>query len=112
MITERMQSKRVSSYVFDDPLETAAALVPELRPKADLLVALTHIGLQQDRELAQRVPGVDIIVGGHTHALLKDPEIAGSTAIVQAGWFAHYIGRTHVEFGDGRVVVREEIIEL
>jgi 2',3'-cyclic-nucleotide 2'-phosphodiesterase (5'-nucleotidase family) len=112
MITEKMLSKKISSYVFDQPLDTAASLVPELKSKADLLVALTHIGLQKDRELAQQVQGVDLIVGGHTHALLDKPEMVGNTAIVQAGWFAHCIGRTTVEFGDGRTDVREEIIEL
>lgn len=112
MITERMLVKRVSSYVFDDPLETAAALVPELRPKADLLIALTHIGLAKDRELAASVSGVDLIVGGHTHAVLEQPEFVGGTAIVQAGWFAHYVGKTRVEFGDGAVSVSGSLVEL
>lgn len=97
MITERMLSRKVSSYVFDDPIETAAALVPKLRDHADLLIALTHIGLKKDKELASTVPGIDLIVGGHTHAVLESPEWVDKTAIVQAGWFAHYVGKVEID---------------
>jgi 2',3'-cyclic-nucleotide 2'-phosphodiesterase (5'-nucleotidase family) len=112
MITERMLVRKFSAYVFDHPLDAAASLVPELRSKADLLIAVTHIGLQMDRELAERVPGIDVIVGGHTHAKLSEPERVGGTAIVQAGWFAHFIGRTRVEFGGGQAKVSGELLEL
>lgn len=99
MITGRMLSRKVSSYVFDDPIETALAIVPELRQRADLLVALTHIGLAKDRELAGKVSGIDLIVGGHTHAVLDRPEIVGKTTIVQAGWFARQVGKIEIELG-------------
>lgn len=99
MITERMLSKRVSSYVFDDPIETAARIVPKLRKRADLLVALTHIGLNSDRELATSVPGIDLIIGGHSHSVLETPEIVEKTAIVQAGWFGHHVGKVEIEPG-------------
>lgn len=102
MITERMLSRKVSSYVFDDPIEAASRLVPELRNQADILIALTHIGLNKDRELAEKVPGIDLIIGGHTHAVLERPEMVEKTAIVQAGWFGHYVGK--VEIGeDGKI---------
>jgi 2',3'-cyclic-nucleotide 2'-phosphodiesterase (5'-nucleotidase family) len=102
MITERMLSRKVSSYVFDDPLKTAESLVPTLRHGCDLLVCLSHIGLAKDRELAERVPGIDLIIGGHTHALLETGERIGNTFVVQAGWWGHYLGTITAELGDGR----------
>jgi len=109
MITGRMLSSKVSSYVFDDPIETAARLVPSLRERADVLIALTHIGLSTDRELASGVPGIDLIVGGHTHCALDKPEMVGGTAIVRAGWFGHHIGRVQFEVGGG---IRAELLAL
>lgn len=109
MITERMLSRKVSNYVFYDPIETAARLVPGLLERADVLIALTHIGLGKDRELARSVPGIDLIVSGHTHAVLEIPERVGGTAIVQAGWFARYVGK--VEVGPGGQV-RGELLPL
>lgn len=109
MITERMLSRKVSSYVFDDSIETAARIVPELRKRADILVALTHIGLKVDRELAESVPGIDLIISGHTHAVLESPEMVGQTAIVQAGWFARYVGKVEITPGSP---VHAELISL
>jgi 2',3'-cyclic-nucleotide 2'-phosphodiesterase (5'-nucleotidase family) len=109
MITERMLSRKVSSYVFDDPIETAARLVPELRPHCDLLVSLNHIGLHLDRKLAETVPGIDLIVGGHTHAVLESAEMVGETPIVQAGWYAHYVGKVKIAPEEK---VKAELIEL
>ncbi len=97
MITERMLVRKVSSYVFDNPLETAARLVPELRNGCDLLVCLSHIGIARDRELAERCPDIDLIVGGHTHVILETGETVGKTLIVQAGSFGKLLGRVVIE---------------
>lgn len=102
MITERMLSRKVSSYVFDDPLKTAESLVPSLRAGCDLLICLSHIGLARDREMADRVPGIDLIIGGHTHALLETGERIGGCVIVQAGWWGHYLGTIIASFAEGR----------
>ena len=84
-----------------DPIAVAAALVPELRAKADVVIAVTHIGVDQDKELARRVPGIDLIVGGHSHTPLKKPVLVHNatpngydgTVIVQAGSRGEYLGR-------------------
>jgi 2',3'-cyclic-nucleotide 2'-phosphodiesterase (5'-nucleotidase family) len=98
MITERMIERKVSAYLFDDPLETARQIVPQLRAgfRPDLLIALTHIGLDRDRELARAVPDIDLIVGGHTHDVLEQGERVGETLIVQAGSHGRYYGRVEV----------------
>lgn len=101
MITPRMKVAAVSSFVFDDPVETARRLVPELRPDADLLIALTHIGLREDERLARSVPGIDLIVGGHSHVNLPTPEEIGGARIVQAGWHARHYGHVIITVEDG-----------
>lgn len=50
-----------------DPIATLAAQARELRPRVDVLVALTHLKLEQDMELARDVPEIDLILGGHEH---------------------------------------------
>jgi len=47
-----------------DPLETAQRTVAELRPQADVVIVLSHLGTQLNRQLADTVPGIDVIVGG------------------------------------------------
>ena len=98
MITERMAVRHTSPYVFDDPLITAARLVPQLHEtyQPDLLVALSHIGIGQDRKLAEMVPGIDLIVGGHTHVVLEHGERVGNTLLVQGGSHGRFWGRVDI----------------
>jgi 2',3'-cyclic-nucleotide 2'-phosphodiesterase (5'-nucleotidase family) len=112
MITEQMLSRKVSAHVFDDPIAVAGKLVPELRAEHDLIVALTHIGLKEDRRLAETVPGIDLIVGGHTHAVLELPEMVNGCAIVQAGWYGHSVGRVDVTVEENAVRVSGRLMEL
>ena len=79
------------SLSFPPVLETAAAAVKELRAKgASVVVALTHLTIEEDRELASKVKGIDLILGGHDHDPISFYE--GSTLILKAGHDAQYLG--------------------
>lgn len=93
MVTERMATKSASAYLWDQPIPVAIAEAAGLRPKVDCLVALTHIGLRQDRELAARCDLYDLILGGHSHEVLTEPVIVGRTAICQTGSHGRFAGR-------------------
>ncbi len=75
-----------------DPIETAKRLAPELRKKADVVVALTHLGYETDLQLAREVPEIDVIVGGHSHTRLTAPTLVEHPS--KAGTFS--IGGTLV----------------
>jgi 2',3'-cyclic-nucleotide 2'-phosphodiesterase (5'-nucleotidase family) len=94
-----MASRAVSAYIWDQPIPTAQRIVAELRPKVDLLIALTHIGYGQDQELAEACPGIDIILGGHSHTVLKEPVRVNDTEICQGGSHGRYAGVYHWENG-------------
>lgn len=84
-----------------DPIAVARALVPRLREQADLVIALTHIGVDADKELAARVPGIDLIVGGHSHTRLAQPVYANGVPIVQTGAWGDKMGRSVLRFANG-----------
>ncbi|WP_309570191.1 metallophosphatase [Deinococcus sp.] len=88
---------RMYGLNMPDERELAARLVPELRAAgAGLVVLLSHLGLEGDRRMAAAVPGIDVIVGAHSHDLLPDGEWVGDTLIVQAGNYAEYLGRVDI----------------
>ena len=106
MVTERMKVAALSSFVFDDPLETARKMVAELRWGVDVLIALTHIGIRDDERLARTVSGIDLLIGGHSHVSLPTPqrEADGSgVPIVQAGFYARSYGHVVVTVGQNGV---------
>jgi len=85
-----------------DHVTVAKEFVPMLHDKADLVIALTHIGYNADRVLAEAVPQIDIIVGGHSHTQLDEPvriprtEGDGDVIIVQAGEYCKFLGQLDV----------------
>lgn len=103
----------VKDLVFLDEIETARNLVPRLRQEADLVIALTHLGIfdtpeRGSRRLASEVSGIDLIVDGHTHTWLESPLIIGNpeggrTLLVQAGKWGLFLGRLDLWLQGGRI---------
>lgn len=67
------------------PVETTQKYIDELLPKTDIILALTHEGVEEDSVLAANVHGLNVIVGGHSHTRLKKPKKVNSVLIVQTG---------------------------
>ena len=68
-------------------------LIAEVRGKgATLVILLSHLGFTEDVRLGSSVPGIDVIVGGHSHTALADPVQTERTIIVQAGARGLYLG--------------------
>jgi 5'-nucleotidase/UDP-sugar diphosphatase len=99
------------------PKEVAAKLVPALRKQADIVVLLSHLGTGLDGQIAKEIPGIDVILGGHSHSFLSTPRMAqtgqpsafdlAAVPIVQAGYFGRKMGLTRLIFrrppeADGR----------
>ena len=62
----------------------------------DFTVLLTHIGFEEDKQLAAMLDpswGVDVIIGGHSHTFITEPEVVNGIPIVQAGTGTDQIGR-------------------
>jgi len=80
-----MLTKNKPDYVtFTDPLEAAKKQVQALRDKVDILIAVTHLQLEDDVKLAQTVPGIDLILGGHEHENVQVWRGANFTPIFKA----------------------------
>lgn len=96
---------------FLDQHETARQMVDELEEQgADVIVALSHSGVGEDRELARNVAGIDVIIGGHSHTALFEPVLQGSTIIVQTGFLGMYLGQLELAYNPltGKLRVRNE----
>ena len=97
----------VRSLTFLNPVEVLPVLLAEVRDKgAALVIVLSHLGFDADKDLAQKIPGIDVIVGGHSHTAVVNPVVVGSTLIVQAGCYGTYLGvlQLKIEQKTGRIV--------
>ncbi len=91
----------MSRLALVDHDSAARAAVAELEPQVDLVVALTHIGLENDRALAEAVDGIDLIVGGHSHTRMEAAEKIDDTWIVQAASYGRILGVAELAVADG-----------
>jgi len=95
--------------IFQDEIDGIAADVAELEEAGvTKIIALTHVGLSRDMEIAEAVDGVDAVVGGHSHTLMSNteegalayPQMAGDTPVVQAYAYSKYVGHLTLTFDD------------
>ena len=85
--------------LLTDPFTAAGEAAWKLRnvEGADVVVCLSHLGWMSEYAGLTQVPGIDIIVGGHSHSVLKEAVVANGKIIVQAGEFGQYLGKLVVE---------------
>ncbi len=78
-----------------EPVMTMMNLRHQLRVRenCDIIIALSHMGVEHDSALARGIEGIDVIVGGHSHTTLFKPIRLPGTVIVQAGARGRYIGK-------------------
>ena len=107
------------SITFSDPVEALKREVKTLTDQGvDKIVLLSHSGYREDQRIAAEVPGLDVIVGGHSHSLLSNTDdkaegpyptmVKGpdghDVPIVQAYAYGKYLGELMVTFDDAGVV--------
>jgi 2',3'-cyclic-nucleotide 2'-phosphodiesterase (5'-nucleotidase family) len=83
---------------FRSPVETAHAMVRELKPKTDLIILLSHLGYPKDIGVAQTVPGINMILGGHTGINLPYPPVIKNIIILQTASRGMFGGRLDLFF--------------
>lgn len=95
--------KNVAGLTFTPPEATVRQYLAEVKPQADLVVVLSHLGFREDRRLAQQAPGIDVIVGGHSHTKLSQPAVVNGTIIVQAYEHARVLGVLDLTLEKGKI---------
>ena len=93
--------ERVFGWRFLDPWDAIEPYAREV-PAGDMLVVLSHVGLSLDRELARRVPRIDIVLGGHSHDTLPVPEVVAGVPIVHTGAYGRYVSRSELAYDIAR----------
>ncbi|MDP6593884.1 MAG: LysM peptidoglycan-binding domain-containing protein [Candidatus Marinimicrobia bacterium] len=76
----------------------------DLADRVDVVVVLSHMGVDADRELAAEYPQIDVIVGSHTQTVMTEPEMVGNTLIVQAGKDGYYVGQLKLTFDGSKTI--------
>jgi 5'-nucleotidase/UDP-sugar diphosphatase len=100
---------------FEDEFEALRVVLPAAEKAGDVVVLLTHCGLDVDRLLAKKFPQVPLILGGHSHTGLPEPVREGGTWIVQTHGKASGVARVEARADRAQKrleLLRGELVEL
>ncbi|EGO2722128.1 bifunctional metallophosphatase/5'-nucleotidase [Enterococcus faecalis] len=75
-------------------------LITEVAPQCDVLILLSHLGIDTDFMIAANYPEIQVILGSHTHHLFKDGEKINHVQLAAAGKYGQYIGEVHLFVDD------------
>lgn len=79
-----------------------AEVVQEVRDAgAEVVVLLSHNGFDVDRQFARDIPGIDVILTGHTHDALPEPVQVGNTFLIASGSHGKFVSRVDLEVENG-----------
>ncbi len=70
---------------------------------AEVVVVLSHNGFDVDRKMAANVPGIDVILTGHTHDAIPEPVMVNGTALIASGSHGKFVSRVDLDVRDGGV---------
>jgi len=106
------------AVTFADPIQTAREIVTLLREteQVDVVIALSHSGVEQGKDgrftdgedvrLPAAVPGIDIVIGAHSHTALHEAIIVnGRTPVVQTGKYAENLGELVITIDAGKLTI-------
>ncbi|MBD3161319.1 MAG: hypothetical protein GF346_03875 [Candidatus Eisenbacteria bacterium] len=92
------------TFENDDPIETATAVVPELRKKAEIVVLMSQLGPTDTRRLIEQVPGIDVALFGRRPAWKEQAAKEANTIVQQTGLRGQYFGElVLIVDPDGRI---------
>ena len=91
-------------FTVEEPDSALARILPELKRSCDYIVVLSQMGIEGDRKLAAKWPGIDLIIGGHSQTLIEKPVRSGKTRIVQAGKGGGHVGEIVLRFSESNIM--------
>lgn len=124
LTTNESGMNNIKGMQIYDPYETAKDIIDKLKSAGiNKIIAVTHLGIEQDKKLAEMFPDIDLIIGGHSHTLLGDYSALnissydknypaevnnGASYIVTAGYQGLILGNINVSFNkEGQIFLNE-----
>ena len=115
-------SQEVEKYVspirkldvsIKDQYAALKPIIKELEEKCDMVVLLSHSGYDKDVEFAKNLKNIDLILGGHSQTLLKEPDIVNNTYIAQAGKSGYRVGVLKINIENKKInKIKNDLILL
>jgi len=88
-----------------DPAEVIPGIIEKEKGNYDICILLSHAGIWRDVPMAEKISGIDIIIGGHSHTFMDEPRLEAGTVIDHAGCYAAQLGKLDVYLDENNRIV-------
>jgi len=96
-------SKDNKGVTVEDPTKTAEKIMGIFKGKVDVVILISHLGDEVDKQLVDKVKGIDLILCGHHHFLYESADNYKGTYLVEAGGYSTHVGLAEMYFRKGKV---------
>ncbi|OIK10243.1 bifunctional metallophosphatase/5'-nucleotidase [Bacillus sp. MUM 116] len=97
-------------WELTDPIAELKNWIRKLKEKSDVIILLSHLGLNADEQIAENFPEIDVILGGHTHHFLQEGKLIGETLIAAAGKHGNFVGNVTLSLQSNREIESKQAI--
>ncbi|WP_339254542.1 bifunctional UDP-sugar hydrolase/5'-nucleotidase [Sporosarcina sp. FSL W8-0480] len=99
---------------IEEPRKAIQSIVHQVQDETDVIVCLSHLGIHEDRLLAEECKQIDVILGAHTHHLFMEGELVNETLLTATGKFAEYVGHITISLDESKRVIgkKAEVIHV
>lgn len=97
----------LNGLAIKDYIEVIKEEIASNSGKYDLCIVLSHLGMDKDKNIAEQINGIHVIIGGHFHILMEEPEIVNNKIIFTSGCFAENLGLLKLEINSNEVKLLE-----
>jgi 2',3'-cyclic-nucleotide 2'-phosphodiesterase (5'-nucleotidase family) len=115
-LPDLVAAENIAGLYVEDPVLVAKQLLPELEQQADIIIALTHLGVAEDIRLTSEVRGIDLIIGGIDNSQMETPIKLAETIVVHNADLGVSVGMLKISFDKSqnykRVYFDNSIIRL
>lgn len=98
---------KIKNIKFYDPIKTAKKY-KSYADSCNVFIALTHLGINTDKILAEKNPFFDVIIGGHSHTTLPNGINVGNVLITQSGYYMKNLGVLSLKLVNGKLVSKQD----
>ncbi|MFB5194905.1 bifunctional metallophosphatase/5'-nucleotidase [Neobacillus sp. KR4-4] len=93
-----------------EPISELKKWMERLKAESDIIILLSHLGLQEDEAIAAAFPDIDVILGSHTHHFLEKGKFVGNTLLGAAGKYGHYVGQVTLNLNEEKTMISKEAL--
>lgn len=97
-------------WQLTEPISELNRWLKPLKEESDIIILLSHLGIQDDEQIAIKFPEIDLILGAHTHHFLEHGKQVGNTLLGAAGKYGNFVGHVTLHLNEQKMITLSEAL--